>query len=99
MKTRPADECVTFSPGNRVLIHDRHYPDFWANGAVGTVATPSTEVQSFAPGWNGHVRMVNTVSGVRPYYWIVLDEPRLDNDGDGPYGEAEIAASSLQLLT
>jgi len=89
----------TFRTGDRVLVHDHHDADFWANGVVGTVATPPAEVQSFAPGWDGYVRMVSTVSGVKPYYWIVLDEPRLDSEGDGPIGGAEIAASCLQLLT
>ena len=99
MKPPRGDEGPTFRTGDRVMVDDRHYADFWANGVIGTVATPPEEVQSFAPGWDGHVRMVSTVSGVKPYYWIVLDEPRLDNDGDGPYGAAEIAASSLKLLT
>ena len=49
-------------------------------------------------GWAGHVRMVRTTSGIQPYYWVVLDEPRLDGDGDGPYSEAEIAGAALRPL-
>jgi hypothetical protein len=50
-----------------------------------------------ADGWSGNVRMVRTVRGLEPYYWVVLDEPRLDDEGDGPYKEAELAAAWLQL--
>jgi hypothetical protein len=39
--------------------------------------------------------MVKTVRGYEPYYWVVLDEPRLDGDGDGPYGATELAAAWL----
>jgi len=63
MKPPRGDEGPTFRTGDRVMVDDRHYADFWANGVIGTVATPPEEVQSFAPGWDGHVRMVSTVSG------------------------------------
>lgn len=99
MRARSTQEGPRFRIGDRVLMNDRHYVEYWANGSTGNIAMPHTAVQSLAGGWNGHVRMVSTVRGVEPYYWVVLDEPWLDNDGDGPYAEAEIAASSLQLLT
>ncbi len=31
-----------------------------------------------------------TTSGLRRFYWVVFDEPKIDADGDGPYAEAEI---------
>jgi hypothetical protein len=53
---------------------------------------------ALADGWRGHVRWVPTVVGVRAHYWVVLDEARLDGDGDGPYREAEIAEVALHPL-
>jgi hypothetical protein len=37
-------------------------------------------------------------AGRQPYYWVSLDEPRFDAEGDGPYDEAEIAGASLHAL-
>jgi hypothetical protein len=42
--------------------------------------------------------MVPTTSGIRPYYWVALDEARRDGDGDGPYREAEISGDALRPL-
>jgi hypothetical protein len=78
-----------------VLVNDPRFPAFWANGAVGTVADPPFQVVTIAEGWAGNVRMVRTVRGLEPYHWVVLDEPRVDGDGDGPYKEAELAAAWL----
>jgi hypothetical protein len=91
-------EAPPFRVGDRVIVEDRDYPTFWANGVTGTIGSPLSAVLDLADGWTGHTRMVRTTSGERPYHWVVLDEPRLDGDGDGPYGEAEIAAASLRLL-
>jgi hypothetical protein len=74
------------------------FSDFWANGATGTVAEPPSTVRSVAGDWSGDVRLVKTVRGVEPYYWVVLDEARLDGDGDGPYGQAELAETWLHPL-
>jgi hypothetical protein len=43
----------------------------------------------------GHVRMVSTTTGERPFYWVKLDEARRD----GPYQEAEIAEKYLRPLS
>jgi len=40
--------------------------------------------------WQGVVRMVQTASGLRPFYWVAFGEPHRDAEGDGPYGGAEI---------
>jgi hypothetical protein len=88
----------SFEAGDRVLVNNEKYPDFWANGATGVVTAPPQAVKSLADGWSGIVRSVRTVRGVEPYYWVVLDEARLDGDGDGPYGEAELAAAWLRPL-
>jgi hypothetical protein len=89
-------DVTPYRVGDRVMVDDRDFPTFWANGATGTVAEPPAVILALADGWSGHVRMVGTTKGLRPYHWVVLDEPRRDSDGDGPYREAEIAASSLQ---
>ena len=85
-----------FVPGDRVCVTE---PGYWADGVVGTIAEPRTIVAELAGDWHGHVRMVATTTGVRPFYWVVLDEPRTDADGDGPYREAEIAEAYLRPLS
>ena len=89
----------SFQAGDRVLVMNDEFSDFWANGATGTVAKPPSAVISLAGDWSGNVRMVKTIRGVEPYYWVVLDEARLDGDGDGPYGGAELAATWLHPLS
>jgi len=87
-----------FEVGDRVRVIDAEFRTFWANGATGTVAEPPAPMLALADGWSGHVRTVATVNGPRPYHWVILDEPRRDSDGDGPYSQAEIAATSLHPL-
>ena len=84
--------------GDRVYVSDPNWPDFWANGVNATISEPPRPVIALATGWSGHVRFVPTTTGVRPFYWLKLDEPRRDDDGDGPYHEAEIAESSLHSI-
>ena len=84
--------------GDRVRIQDARFPTFWAHGATGTIDAPPAVVLALADGWAGHVRTVPTTSGPQPYYWVLLDAPRRDGDGDGPYHEAEIAGSALHVL-
>ena len=74
-------------------------PGYWADGIVGTISEPPNAVAELAGDWHGHVRMVATTTGVRPFYWVVLDEARTDADGDGPYQQAEIAEASLHPVT
>ena len=82
-----------FAIGDRVQVAKA---GLWADRATGTVAPPSPSVTALADGWSGHVRTVHTTSGPKPYYWVILDEPRRDADGDGPYQEAELAENWLQ---
>ena len=89
--TKPV-EPARFGIGDRVRISE---PGFWADGVTGTIASPPTAVIQHAGEWHAHVRIVPTTSGPRSFYWVRLDEPRRDGDGDGPYGEAEIIESSL----
>ena len=84
-----------FAVGDRVRVVEEGY---WANGVLGTIAEPPPPVVSLADGWHAHVRTVSTTDGPRPYYWVTLDEPRHDADGDGRYQEAEIAERSLESL-
>jgi hypothetical protein len=81
-----------------VRVEEVRFPTFWANGATGTIDVPPAGVLSLADGWRGHIRTVNTTAGPMPYYWVLLDEPRHDGDGDGPYQEAEIAGEALSHL-
>jgi hypothetical protein len=85
-----------FQPGDRVRVNQ---PDFWAHGMSGTVVSPSHAIAQLADGWCGYVRLVETTSGKRPFYWVTLDEARREADGDGPYQQAEIAETYLQPLS
>jgi hypothetical protein len=91
----PSPQKARFQPGDRVRVDQ---PDFWAHGVSGTIPLPEAITQ-LAEGWRGHVRMVSTTTGERPFYWVKLDEARRDGDGDGPYQEAEIAETYLQSLS
>ena len=88
----------SFRVGDRVLVQDTYFPTFWANGVTGTIAEPPAAVLGLTDGWAGHTRMVQTRKGLRAYHWVLLDDARVDGDGDGPYREAEIAAGSLRHL-
>ena len=92
----PSPHKARFQPGDRVHVNQ---PDFWAHGASGTISPPPDAITQLADGWRGHVRMVSTTTGERPFYWVKLDEARRDGDGDGPYQEAEIAETYLQPLS
>jgi hypothetical protein len=89
-RTDMVQAAPTFVTGDRVVVNNQSFPGFWANGSMGTV---SKHPMADAPSRN--VRMVRTVRGLEPYYWVVLDEARLDDDGGGPYKEAEFAGSWL----
>ena len=84
-----------FAVGDRVQVIEEGY---WANGVLGTITEPPPPTLSLSDGWHAHVRTVSTTDGPRPYYWVTLDEPRRDADGDGPYHEAEIGERMLEPL-
>ena len=79
-----------FQLGDRVRIDDGRFPDFWANGATGTVRCH--------PAVNKVVDLVPTLRGPQPFYWVEFDEPRLDGDGDGPYEACSIICHALWPL-
>lgn len=79
-----------FELGDRVRIDDHRFPDFWANGATGTV--------SVHPVVNEVVDFVKSLRGPQAFYWVALDEPRMDGDGDGPYGECSVICHALWPL-
>ena len=81
-----------FAKGDRVCIARAYH---WAQDARGTIDEPPEEVAALAEGWRDGVRMVETTSGLRPFYWVTFDEPQRDADGDGPYGGAEVPADAL----
>lgn len=71
-----------FRSGDRVVIRHPEYREFWANGAIGTVT--------------GDARTVSSSRGATQCYWVTLDAPREDNEGDGPYDAAVFPASYLR---
>ena len=84
---------MTFSVSDRVRVSAEHH---WAGGATATICLPPPSVISFASGWTGLIRTVDSLRGPLEFYWVRFDEPQRDADGDGPYQEAEIEADALE---
>jgi len=86
---------LRFAKGDRVSIATTYH---WAQDALGTIDEPPESVAVPAEGWQGVFRMVETTSGLLPFYWVAFDEPHRDADGDGPYGGAEIPEDALTRI-
>jgi hypothetical protein len=84
----------TFRKNQIVRVAPEHH---WAKGALGTIAEPPAPVRKMTGDWEECVRMVETVQGASPYYWVRFHQPQLDADGDGPYAEGEIEARFLSV--
>ncbi len=50
------------------------------------------------PPYEGCRRVVKGRKGPREMYWVVLDEPQVDADGDGPYIEGEFDAEDIEPI-
>ena len=87
---------MKFAVNDRVRVSLEHH---WARGASATICAPSASVASLAGGWTGLTRIVESLRGPLTFYWVRFDEPQRDADGDGPYSEAEIEASALDLIS
>jgi hypothetical protein len=85
----------TFRKNQIVRVSTDHH---WAKGALGTVAEPPAPVRTLTGDWQGCFRMVKTLQGPAPYYWVNFDEPQIDGDGDGPYAGGEIDARYLSVV-
>jgi hypothetical protein len=83
-----------FADGDRVQVSPSHH---WAQGVYGTISEPPAAVVRLSEGWHGVYRVVQTTTGVNPYYWVTFDEPQRDAEGDGPYEGGEIPADALSL--
>ena len=81
----------TFRSGQVVQIIPTHH---WAKAAVGTIAEPPSAVRSLGD-WQRCMRVVKTLKGAFPFYWVNFAEPQVDADGDGPYAGGEIDARYL----
>jgi len=85
-----------FSSGDRVRVSD----DFlWAKGATGTISAPPDEVTAISGQWDGSLtRQEVSALGTNTVFWVWLDAPQRDADGDGPFRGGQIWESSLTLL-
>ena len=81
-----------FRTGEIVQVLASHH---WAKHAVGTIAEPPRAVRELTGDWRGCVRMVKTLQGNIPYYWVNFEEAQIDGDGDGPYAGGEIDSNYL----
>ena len=87
-----------FVVGDRICIS----PDFfWAKGATGTVSKPPEQVIKISGPRNdgGLTDQERSALGQNTFYWVWLDEPQFDADGDGLYRGGCIWESALTLLS
>lgn len=73
--------------GDRVRIDDHRFPDFWANGAVGTIRCH--------PAIDELVDMVSGLHGPVKFYWVELDTPCDDAESDEPCGALSVICHAL----
>lgn len=60
------------------------------------IAVPRETKQMFKENWqNDYLREIETKKGNHIFYWVKLDIPQFDRDGDGPYHEAEVNSMYL----
>jgi hypothetical protein len=86
---------MTFSVGLRIKIS---LECSWAKGAFGTIAKYPDFIEDFEENqifFGDCWRLVKTLSGYEKNYWVVFDQPQYDEDGDGPYREAEFPEDVL----
>lgn len=87
---------IDFKTGERIRVTSDHH---WAMLATGKIANPPDAVVKLSDNdWNGCKRRVNAKVGQLLFYWVCFDEAHTDNDGDGPYSEAEIESDYLKLI-
>jgi len=89
---------MNFKPGDRVKISENYT---WAQGVNATIDYPPEFarklVEDEAP-WQGFRRYIKGVNRLIEMYWVWLDQPQYDPDGDGPYKGTEIENESITLL-
>jgi len=73
---------------------------FWAKHATGTISSPPPEVTALRGPWQGGLtRREVTALGTNTVYWVLLEEPQFDADGDGPFRGGQIWESALTIQT
>ena len=90
---------MDYSVGDRVRISPQYH---WAKGATGTIEAPPEFAQDLVADcdpWQGHWRIVKGRERLMRFYWVELDEPQMDADGDGPYSAGEIDADALEPIS
>ena len=86
---------AVFFAGQRVRVSNDF---FWANGALGTISAPPSEVITISGPWEGGLtRQEVSALGQNTVYWVWFDEPQYDADADGPYRGGQIWAAALTL--
>ncbi|WP_316367817.1 hypothetical protein [Candidatus Thiodiazotropha sp. CDECU1] len=89
---------MKYKIGNRVHIEGHwNFP----NDCTGTISKPPKLAAHHAAdhaSWRGARRVVKGKKGSIVFYWVKFDTPQIDNDGDGPYAEAEVEAEYIELI-
>jgi hypothetical protein len=85
----------SFKLGDRVQILETYH---WARSAFGIVQQPPLSVVELVKNqdpWKDGQRLVHTRLGLLTFYWVELDVPQMDADGEGPYNAAEVDSRYL----
>ena len=85
----------TLAVGSRIKISANYH---FAENVTGEITQPPAFIIENSDGWKEIVREVKYSKGILFFYWVKFDEPQIDEDGDGPYQEAEIDSEHLILL-
>jgi hypothetical protein len=62
---------------------------------VGTIDFPPEGVAALTGDWEGLYRMVPSLKGLQPHYYVTFDTPQTDGDGDGPYLGSDVPGWAL----
>jgi hypothetical protein len=84
-----------FTVGDLIQISKDYH---WAGSATGEIIKTPDYILEIATGWENNMREVKALHGILYFYWVKFDEPQIDADGDGPYGQAEIDSNFMTLF-
>jgi hypothetical protein len=81
-----------FLIGQKVKIAANYW---WASNVIGVISAKPYVIEGDDSWVENYHKTMKTPQGEKKYYWVKLDSPCLDADGDGPYQEGEFDSDFL----
>ena len=79
--------------GQKIKVSEKYH---WAQNVTGFISRMPVRIDD---SWiENYYRDMNTLLGKKRFYWITLDVPSIDADGDGPYEGGEFDSDFLRLI-